>query len=170
MAPPDFLRLMEQSGVSTWIRTSDSLFGFYFILVFHTIGMALIVGANVVLDLRLLGALPDVPLLPLERLFPIMWTGFFLNAISGTLLVIGYPTKSLTNPVFYFKLLFILIALITMQKLKTRVFGDRTLSEIAMAANGKTLAKWSLFWWVAAITAGRLLAYTYRYLQYGVPS
>src|SRR5258706_11917346 len=108
LAPPDFLRLMEQSGVSTWIRTSDSLFGFYFILVFHTIGMALIVGANVVLDLRLLGALPDVPLLPLERLFPIMWTGFFLNAISGTLLVIGYPTKSLTNPVFYFKLLFIL--------------------------------------------------------------
>jgi len=170
LSPPVFLRSIEESGLSTWIRQSDSIFGFYFILVFHTIGMALIVGANLVLDLCLLGALPDVPLLPLERLFPIMWSGFLLNAVSGTFLVIGYPTKSLTNPVFYFKLLFIVIALITMEKLRKRVFGDRSLDEIAMAANGKTLAKLSIFWWVAAITAGRLLAYTYKYLQYGVPS
>jgi hypothetical protein len=170
LAPPEFLRSLEESGISTWIRQSESIFGFYFILVFHTIGMALIVGSNAVLDLRLLGALPDVPLQPMERLFPIMWTGFFVNAISGILLVIGYPTKSLTNPVFYCKLLFIAIALITMQKLKVRVFGDRSLNEMAMQANGRALAKWSLFWWIVAITAGRLLAYTYKYLQYGVPS
>jgi len=132
--------------------------------------MASIVGANTLINLRLLGAAPRIPLVPLKRLFPIMWSGFFVNAISGVFLVIGYPTKALTNPVFYFKLLFIALALVTMQKIKNRVFSDTGLNEIAMEAKGRILAKWSLFLWFAAITSGRLLAYTYTYLQYGVHS
>jgi len=35
-----------------------------------------------------------------------------------------------------------------------------------MEAKGRALAKWSLVLWIAAITAGRLLAYTYTYLLY----
>jgi hypothetical protein len=35
-----------------------------------------------------------------------------------------------------------------------------------MEAKGRALAKWSLVLWIAAITAGRLLAYTYSYLLY----
>jgi len=50
--------------------------------------------------------------------------------------------------------------------LRDRVFGDASLDETAMMARGETLAKWSLFLWVGAISAGRLLAYTYRYLTY----
>jgi hypothetical protein len=55
---------------------------------------------------------------------------------------------------------------IVMQKTYTRVFGDAGLSEALMEAKGRTLAKWSLVLWIAAITAGRLLAYTYSYLLY----
>jgi hypothetical protein len=40
------------------------------------------------------------------------------------------------------------------------------LSEEAMASKGLALAKWSLFLWFGAITAGRLLAYTYKYLTF----
>ena len=46
----------------------------------------------------------------MQRFLPVMWFGFWLNAISGVLLLIGYPTKALTNPVFYLKLLFIALA------------------------------------------------------------
>jgi hypothetical protein len=53
-----------------------------------------------------------------------------------------------------------------MQRLKTQVFGEASLSEEAMAARGVALAKWSLVLWFGAITAGRLLAYTYKYLTY----
>jgi hypothetical protein len=35
-----------------------------------------------------------------------------------------------------------------------------------MMAKGATLAKWSLCFWAGAITAGRLLAYTYRYVTF----
>jgi hypothetical protein len=95
-----------------------------------------------------------------------MWTGFAINAVTGILLVIAYPTKSLTNIDFYVKLTLIGFAVWVMQRLKTQVFGEASLSEEAMAARGVALAKWSLVLWFGAITAGRLLAYTYKYLTY----
>ena len=167
MAVPQILNSIEQSSVSTWIRESDSLFGFYFILLLHTIGLSMLVGANAVVDLRILGVAYDVPLKSLKSLFTLMWMGFVLNAMTGIFLLIGYPTKALTNPVFYIKLTVIAFGLITAKKIKQRVFDDSSLSERAMIAKGKTMAKWSLAFWIGAITAGRFLAYTYTYITYG---
>jgi hypothetical protein len=166
LAPPLFLQTIEETGFSTWLRESDSPFAFYFILLFHTFGLALLVGANVVLDLRLLGFARGIPLAPLQRLFRIMWIGFSINAVTGILLVIAYPTKSLTNWDFYLKLAVIGLAVWVMQRLKAEVFEDASLSEADMMLRGATLAKLSLFLWFGAITAGRLLAYTYKYLTY----
>ena len=166
MALPLFLQTIEDTGFSTWLRESESPFAFYFILLFHTFGLALLVGANAVVDLRLLGVARGIPLAPLRRLFRIMWMGFAVNAVTGILLVIAYPTKSLTNPDFYIKLALIGFAVWVMQRLKSRVFEDPSLSEESMMARGVTLAKWSLFLWFGAITAGRLLAYTYKYLTF----
>jgi hypothetical protein len=166
LAPPLFLQTIEDTGFSTWLRESESPFAFYFILLFHTFGLALLVGSNVVVDLRLLGVARAIPLAPLQRLFRIMWIGFSINAVTGVLLVLAYPTKSLTNLDFYIKLTVIGFAIWVMQRLKTEVFEDATLSEADMTARGATLAKWSLFLWFGAITAGRLLAYTYKYLTY----
>jgi hypothetical protein len=166
LLPPSFLQAIEETGFSTWLRESESPFAFYFILLFHTFGLALLVGANTVVDLRLLGVARGIPLAPLKRLFDIMWTGFAMNTVTGVLLVIAYPTKSLTNIDFYIKLTLIGFAVWVMQRLKSRVFEDSSLSEADMMARGATLAKWSLFLWLGAITAGRLLAYTYKYLTF----
>ena len=162
--PPLFLRTIEESGFSAWLRESESPFAFYFVLLFHTFGLALLVGANAVIDLRLLGIEREIPLMPLKRLFGIMWAGFAINAASGVLLLIAYPTKALTNPVFYLKLVLIAIAVWVMTRLNSQVFGDPSSSEATMMAQAKRLAKWSLALWIGAITAGRLLAYTYKYL------
>jgi hypothetical protein len=166
LALPLFLQTIEDTGFSTWLRESESPFAFYFILLFHTFGLALLVGANMIVDLRLLGFARGIPLAPLKRLFGIMWVGFGINAVTGILLVIAYPTKSLTNIDFYVKLALIGFAVWVMQRLKSRVFGEAALSEEAMTARGVTLARWSLFLWFGAITAGRLLAYTYKYLTF----
>jgi hypothetical protein len=166
LALPLFLQTIEDTGFSTWLRESESPFAFYFILLFHTFGLALLVGANTVVDLRLLGFARGIPLAPLRRLFGIMWTGFAINAVTGILLVMAYPTKSLTNIDFYIKLTLIGFAVWVMQRLKSRVFGEAGLSDDAMMARGVTLARWSLFLWFGAITAGRLLAYTYKYLTF----
>ena len=166
MAPPIFLLAIESTGFSTWLRESESPFAFYFILLFHTFGLALLVGANAVIDLRLLGVARAIPIAPLKSLFRIMWIGLITNALTGVLLVFAYPTKTLTNWDFYAKLTMIGFAVWIMQKLKVQVFEDASLSEADMMARGASLAKWSLVLWFGAITAGRLLAYTYKYLTF----
>ena len=167
MAVPLFLRAIEESPISTWIRDSPSPFAYWFILTIHAIGMGVLVGASTVLDLRLLGVAPDVPIAPLRRLYPIMWVGFWIQVASGLLLVIAFPTKALTNPVFYTKLGLIGFAMVMMLMLKKRVFNDPSVTDDeGMARKGRRLATWSLICWVAAMTAGRFLAYTARYLVY----
>ncbi len=169
MAVPLFLNTLEQSGLSTWLRESPSVFGFYFILVFHTIGLALVVGPNAAIDLRLLGIAPNIPLPPLKSWFTLMWLGLAINVTSGILLVLAYPSKAFTNPDFYFKLTLIGFAVWTLQRMKRQVFDDSSLSKAAMLSRGRMLAVLSLVLWAGVITAGRLLAYTCSYLVYGVP-
>lgn len=168
MAVPQFLDTIEQTGLSVWLRESESVFGFYFILLFHTFGLSLLVGASTVLDLRLLGAAAGLPLRSLKWLFAVMAAGFAINATTGVLLLMAYPTKTLTNPVFFVKLTLIGVALAVMYRIKTRLFDNPLLSEADMIAKGQGLARWSLALWLGAITAGRLLAYTASYLMYGV--
>jgi hypothetical protein len=165
LAVPLIFKTIEESGLSVWIRDSPSFFAYWFILSFHALGMGLLVGASVVIDLRLLGVARELPLTPLKGLYKIIWTGFWIQVVSGFLLLAAYPTKALTNPDFYIKLMLISIGVAVMQALKKRVF-DSPLSESAMMTNGKALATWSLVCWAGAVTAGRLLAYTYRYLKY----
>lgn len=165
MALPVFLRSIEDSTFSAWLRESESPFVFYLVLLCHTFGLALLVGANGLLDLRLVGFLREIPVVPLKRLFRIMWIGFAVNVITGVLLIISYPTKALTNPVFYAKLTAIGFAIWVLTKLRD-VFADPTATDADLLARGAKLAKWSLALWIAAITGGRLLAYTYRYILY----
>jgi hypothetical protein len=170
LAVPEIFNTIEQSGISVWLRESQSIFGFYFILLFHTIGMSLVVGANAVVDLRILGVASDIPLQPMKRLFRVMWTGLGINVATGLLLLTAYPTKALTNPDFYVKLSFIGLAVYTMAQMSKRVFGDSGLTEAAMVAKGKMMARLSLVFWIGAVGAGRLLSETARYFFYGHPA
>ncbi len=166
MALPQFLQTIENNSLSLWIRDTPSIFGFWFILAVHAIGMALLVGASAIIALRVLGVARDLPMLPLKRLYPIMWAGFWIQIVSGGSLLWSYPTKSLTNPNFYIKLVLIGIALVVMQMLKKRIFSDSSMSDTDMMLKGKALAVWSLLLWFAAVTAGRMLAYTYTYISF----
>ena len=166
MAVPLIFKTIEESALSVWIRDSPSIFAYWFILSLHAVGMALLVGASVVIAMRILGVARDLPLGPLKGLYPIMWIGFWIQIFSGTLLLIGYPTKAFTNIDFYLKLTLIGLAVAFMQKLKKRVFSDAALSDSDMMLKGEALATWSLVFWVGAVTAGRLLAYTYNFLKY----
>ena len=160
----DIFRAIEATGLSVWIRESDSWFSFWLILSVHAIGMGLLVGASVLIGLRILGLAPDLPLFPLNRFYRFIWAGFWIQVASGLLLLVAYPTKSLTNPLFYVKLTLIGLAMVTMLKLRSRVFADPSLSEATMMARGRVFVIWALVFWVAAVTAGRLLAYTYTVL------
>jgi hypothetical protein len=163
---PVIFKTIEESGISSWIRDSPSFFAFWFILSLHAIGMGLLVGASLVIDLRILGVARELPLGPLKGLYKVIWTGFAIQVISGLLLLIAYPTKAFTNLDFYLKITLVICAVIVMKKLYGRVFSNSSLSDSDMMAKGKALAVWSLVLWGGVVTSGRMLAYTYNYLKY----
>jgi hypothetical protein len=174
-----FFLWLESTPLSVWVRESTSVMAFPAILSAHAIGMGLAAGVNSAIALRLLGVARGVPVRELQRFVPLMWFGFWLNAASGALLLIGYPTKALTNPVFYLKMSFIALALWTYRITSRRIFGGEAAGTDLIAVSSaaatvgvvtqqalklRTLAFVTLASWTGAITAGRLLAYTYRRL------
>jgi hypothetical protein len=162
-----FLAWVESTTLSQWIVGSPSMFAFPGILVLHAIGMGFAVGVSAALDLRILGVAPQIPLPEMRRFVPFLWAGFWLNAVSGVLLLIGYPTKALTNPVFYLKLTLIAVAMVLLVRISRSAFDADAVTaapDRGLAARLRKLAIASLVCWAGAITAGRLLAYTYTRL------
>jgi len=69
-----FLKAIEDTGSARGCANQNRRCVLFHSL-FHTFGLALLVGANAVVDLRLLGVARAIPLAPLKRLFRIMWIG-----------------------------------------------------------------------------------------------
>ena len=155
----DFLSQLEQSGFATWVRESKSLLAYPSVLFLHTVGMGFVAGLSALIDLRILGCAPEVPLTDMRRFLPYMWAGFWLNTATGIVLFAIDATTKAVNPVFYAKLVFIAMAVVVMCLINRQVFRNPLLDERPIEMNGKILAFVSMICWMGAITAGRLLAY-----------
>ena len=150
-----------------WVR-GPSLLVFPLIVSAHTLGMGFLAGTSAGIDFRILGVAKRVPLSALQKFYPIMWAALTVNFISGTLLLIGYPWKAVTNPVFYVKLSMIALGVYLVVKIRQEVLNQPDLDDNKVKRRAKLLAWASLLAWGSAILAGRLLAYTYTWLEVGV--
>jgi len=157
---------IEHTSLSMWVR-GESMFAFPLILSAHTLGMGFLAGTSAGIDLRLLGLAPRVPLSDLARFYPVMWCALALNFASGTLLLIGYPYKAFTNPLFYVKLTLIAAAVYLVLRIRREILLQPELTARVLR-RGRLLATVSLGCWIGVIAAGRLLAYTYTWLLVGM--
>jgi hypothetical protein len=153
----EFLASLEASSFGTWLRESGSIWAYRAVLTMHTLGMGVLVGASTVLDLRLLGCAPKIPLAPLDRLFPIMWAGFWLNALTGVALFVADATTKGTTTVFMAKLGIIVLSVFVLFDIRRRVYGRDGVAVVTSQA--QLLAAASLALWFAAIVTGRYMAY-----------
>jgi hypothetical protein len=161
---------IEQTWLSVWVRESPSLLAFPSILYLHTLGLALLAGISVALDLWILAGAARAPRIATRGFFRVMWLGFGINAVSGIVLLIAYPAKALTNGVFYTKMVLIVLALLALEGTRREVFdGVKPGETISITARARALAAASLAFWAGTIVTGRLLAYTYSILMAGDP-
>ena len=151
----DLFLWLEATSLATWVREGESLLAFPTILTLHTFGLGLLVGAAAVINLRLLGIGWRAPLDAFRSLFPVMWAGFWLNAITGTMLFMAQASNRGTSLFFLTKMAFVAIGVVSTVLIKRRVFDARP----DVTRPGRGLAMLSFVAWTAAITAGRLLAY-----------
>ena len=152
------LTAFENSGLSTWLRESNSIWAYPTVLTLHTIGLALLVGANAALDLRVLGVGTAIPVADLRPLVRWMWIGFWVNALSGVVLLGADATTKATAPMFLIKLGLVVAGVVVVRALDRRLWGpSASPGTITPAARGLAVA--SLVIWGVAIAAGRLMAY-----------
>ena len=153
----EFFDWLEHSAFSMMMKENWVLYEMP--LVLHAVGMAMMVGLSTALYMRVLGIASGVPLRPLEAYFKLMWAGFWINAISGVVLVILYPLNVVTNPVFYLKLVGVLGSVFYLRRIRRQVFGGAPESIESITPEARASAIGGLVVWLATITAGRLLAY-----------
>ncbi len=154
------LNWIEQTSFSTWVRESPSLFAYPTILFFHTVGLAFLVGPSIAIVARVLGLAPKLPLRPFEKFYRIMWFGFWINVVSGIVLLAADATTKLINWDFYVKLGFISIAVVVLKRLRKRLFHNPQLKgDWSIPENAKPLGIALLLCWAGAIAAGRFMAY-----------
>jgi len=156
----EFLESIQYSEFGLWVAGGDTIFAYPTILALHTLGLGIVVGMSAIVDCRVLGVGRSVPLVDLDRLFRVMWWGFALNATTGVVLFIAAAADKAYQEIFYVKLAFIALALMTATRIRRTVFGGATDLNRPMPQNAKALAVASLFLWMGAIVAGRLMAYT----------
>jgi hypothetical protein len=148
------LSWLESTALAVWVGESPSVWALPTVLTLHTMGLAMLVGASWVLDLRLLGISRTVPLSAFRWIFPVVAVGLTVNVVTGVLLFMKNATTWGTSLPFLVKMSLVVASVATLVPIRAHVLrGDATGSSVRLWAIASILA------WTGAITAGRLLAY-----------
>lgn len=135
----------------------------------HILGIAVLMGTVVMLNLRVLGlAVPSQKLTEMtDRVMPWVWWALASNLVSGAFFVLGRPTRYFNNPIFGWKLSFLIPALLltlVFYGLHRQQSGYWELT-IKRKWTGRAIAAASLICWLGVAMAGRWIAYV-EYIYY----
>ena len=155
----DILVWLEASAIADWVRTVRWVYPA--LESAHYLGLAMLVGSIMVIDLRLLGFAKLLPLKSVIGLVPWVWAGFIVNAISGGLIFIYGATGFAGNRAFQLKMILMLLAgvnALIFTLATRRADADWLDSGVAPTAI-KSVATASFILWLGVVTAGRWMAY-----------
>lgn len=152
---------LQASDLSRSLRAS--LWLYPMVNAGHVIGVGLLFGAIVPLDLRLLGLWRALAVAPLARvLIPTAAAGLLLAAANGALMFASRPLDYIGEPLFGLKLGLIALALANALALRAASW-TRGWRETAAGGRAPRAARWaaalSIVIWLAVIVVGRLLGY-----------
>jgi len=135
----------------------------------HILGIAVIMGTIVMLDLRILGlAVPSQQISEMtKRLMPWVWIALASNFVSGGFFVFARPNRYFNNPVFAWKVSFLLpaIALALFFHLMSKTQENYWESNPTRRWTAKSIALLSLGLWIMVVMAGRWIAFS-EYLYF----
>src|SRR5678816_2371592 len=115
---------LESNPLSVWVHESPSVWAQPTVLTLHTMGMAVLVGASWVLDMRLLGINRNVPLSAYRWVFRAVAIGLIVNLITGVLLFMKNATTWGTALPFLAKMAFVVASAATILPIRTYVLNS----------------------------------------------
>ena len=155
----NFLIWLESTRLSEWVLYSQ--WANPVLLSMHAVGMSLVVGCGLMTGARVLGFARVLPLTLFYRLLVAAWIGVALNVTSGVLLFISNGHTYIANWTFQLKILLIIGAGLAARSM-WRALAAQSLAKAgeAPSRHARVAAFASIVFWIGAIVAGRMIAYT----------
>src|SRR3954447_4668587 len=113
------LNWLEMTALAVWVHESPSVWAQPTVLTLHTMGMAVLVGAAWVLDLRLLGISSHIPLSAFRWVFRAVGVGLVVNLVTGVLLFTARATTWGTAFPFLIKMVMVIAGAATLLPLRS---------------------------------------------------
>jgi hypothetical protein len=158
----ELLTAIEASGLGRFMRESGP-WTYSIVNLTHVLGIGALFGAVLVLDLRLLGLWPQVPVRALaDAAVPVARSGFVVAVASGAALITANATEYAGNPFLLIKFPAIALGLVNAAVLGRSTAWDAARAGRAGAQDARRLAVMaavSLLSWFTAMTAGRMIGY-----------
>jgi hypothetical protein len=155
----EFFVWLENTAIADAIRTIPWLYPA--IETGHYIGLSLLVGGILLIDLRVLGMARALPLKGMIGLLPFVWAGFIINVLTGSMLFIYGATGFGVNAAFQLKMAFMIVAGLNALAFDVAVrrSGGVWVAADRPPTSVKGFATLSLVFWLCVVTTGRWMAY-----------
>ena len=158
--PPRLLDWME----TTWLNSLmlDWAWSWVIAETLHFVGMCLLFGAVLMMDLRLAGlARGRMSPHAVHQLVPVALTGFIINLATGVLFLFGNPYRYALNISFQIKVVLLFLAAINVlffwRHARKGLVNGPTGSRLPVRI--RTIGVTSLLLWTAIIVFGRMIPY-----------
>ncbi len=130
----------------------------------HILSIAVLFASAILVDLRIWRLFDrDLSLQVVARRFlPVIWPVLLILLITGSLLIIGEPRRSLQNSTFYLKMALLALAIVVTGALQWALSSDPLFFDKGQGRQivGRFAATASILIWCGIIFAGRWIAYT----------
>lgn len=150
---------VQATPLSVWINQSTWIWPLCETL--HFIGLSLLLGVTGFFDLRLMGFFRRVSIGAARDLMPLALVGFAINLITGVVFLTGLPGQYAHNPLWWFKVGFIMLA-----GLNAVVYETALSAKVLALEPGtdtphrvKMIGLVSLLSWLAVLYCGRMLPF-----------
>ena len=154
-----FATTIVDGPLNAWIQANYWLWPVMEII--HFVGLSLLLGGLIIIDLRMAGHIRDFNLAATHKLLPLVLIGFSLNMVTGILFFYGDPLRYSINIGFQIKMVLIILAglntLLYYWKVNPVMHtwnGNANSPQI-----GKFVAYTSLTMWTGVLLCGRLIPY-----------
>jgi len=155
----DLFVWLEHTPIANAIRETRWMYATF--ETSHYIGLALLVGGIMLIDLRVLGFARTLPLKSMIGLLPFVWVGFLINVLSGSMLFIYGATSFGVNHAFWLKMTFVVLAGLNALAFDFSVRRSKTdwVGADLPPPYVKAFATLSFVLWLCVVTTGRWMAY-----------
>jgi len=155
-------------GILTWMRDSalagminNNIWVFPTLETLHFIGLILLMGSLLIIDLRFIGFAPRIPLNAVLGFLPVSLIGFVINLTSGILFLFSDPYHYYPNLSFRLKMLTVLLAGLNVVWFKLSLNLEDPSFEHSRNPRMllRLIAALSLLLWTSVIVFGRMIPY-----------